>query len=203
MPKKPKRHTMRLIICFLFLMPSLCFAQPGWMDGYIVTNQRDTIYGKIYYAPPAHRSAKIAFKAEGEKEKVKYRPFTIRGYFVNDQYFVSRIYDIDASLTYGLGVFMRWVNYDKKGHVRIYEYWNTDGDAGYNETLLVRSQGNSYSINPLKFKRDASYFFRDYKELRSDILKGVYKRRDLQKIVERYNAWRRFDKWNEKYKEEG
>ncbi len=189
----------RLFVIILIFIPSFLIAQFGWVDGFIVRNTGDTIPGKIYYSPPGHRSAKILFKEEGQKEKVKYRPFMIRGYFVKDQYFISRIYDINPSLTYGLGVFMRLVNHGEKSHVKVYEYWNTDREFGYNQTFLVKSGGSSYEINPLKFKKSTAKFFKDFPELHKDINKGMYSRKDLMKIVERYNAWRKFDKWNKKY----
>ncbi len=191
------RHLLLLLIVFT---PLLSSAQPGWLEGYVVTNQADTLYGKIYYSPPGHRSAKISFKEEGKNEKIKYRPFTIRGYFVNDMYFVSRIYDIHPSLSYGKGVFMRWVNHGRKVHVKIYEYWNTDKEFGFNQTFLAKSGGSSHEIDPLRFRKTTAAFFKDFPALQKDILSGLYKKKELEKLVERYNSWRMFDKWNEKYK---
>ncbi len=191
---------MRLrLFLFFTIVPFLAFAQPGWLDGYVITNTRDTLYGKIYYAPPGQRSAKITFKEDGKNEKVKYRPFTIKGYFVNKQYFASRIYDVDASSSFGLAVFMRWVNYEKKGPVKIFEYWNTDQQFGFTQTFLAKSEGTSFEIDMMRFKKTTAIFFRDYPELQNDILEGHYGRKQLEEIVDRYNAWRKFDKWNKKY----
>ncbi len=181
---------MRLIyLCLLLSIPVFLQAQPGWVKGYIVTNSLDTLYGKIYYSTPAQRSVKILFKEDGYDDKIKYRPFTIKGFFVKDQYFVSRIYDIHPSLSYGLGVFMEVKN-EGESPVKVLEYWNTDKIMGFTQTFLVKSGGKSYEINPLRFKKTVASFFSDYKDLQEDILNGKYKRKDLLSIVKRYNTWR-------------
>lgn len=180
---------MRLSITFIILcFPLFLSAQIGWLEGYVVTNSLDTLYGKIQYTTAAQRSAKCVFKEEGYKDKVKYKPFTIRGYYVKGQYYVSRIYDVHPSLSYGLGVFMQLMNEGDRP-VMILEYRNTDQEMGFYQTFLAKKGVQSQEINPLKFKKSVAPFFADYEELHKDIKKGVYKKKDLHKIVERYNAW--------------
>ena len=180
---------MRFSIIFIILLfPLFISAQIGWLEGYVVTNSLDTLYGKIQYTTPAHRSVKCVFKENGYNDKVKYRPFTIRGYFVKGQYYVSRIYDIHPSLTYGLGVFMQLMNEGDRP-VMVLEYRNTDQEMGFYQTFLAKKGVQSQEINPMKFKKSVAPFFTDYEELHKDIKKGVYKKKDLHKIVTRYNAW--------------
>ena len=134
------------------------------------------------------RSARCMFKEDGYNDKVKYKPFTIKGYFVNDQYYVSRIFDIHPSLTYGLGVFMEYVNVGESP-VMILKYRNTNSELGFNQIFLVKRGNPSYEINPMKFKKTTAAFFSDYKKLQSDIEAGMYKMKDLPNIVKRYNSW--------------
>lgn len=182
---KMRLLSLFLIICF----PIIASAQPGWLRGYIVTNASDTLYGKVYYTTAGQRSAKCLFKEDGYNDKVKYRPFTIKGYYVNKKYYISRIYDIHPSLTYGLGVFMEYINVQDKGPVMLLKYRNTDHEYGFFQTFLLRKGNPSYEINHMKFRKSVAAFFKDYKELHDDILAKKYKKRDLPEIVKRYNNW--------------
>lgn len=182
---------MRLLSLFIILcFPLLVSAQFGWVKGYIVTNTLDTLHGKILYTTTGQRSAKCMFKEDGYDDKVKYKPFTIKGYYVKDQYYISKVFDIHPSLSYGLGVFMRVVNVGE-GPVSILEYRNTDFEYGYNQFFLVKKGEPSHEINPLKFRKTVAPFFSDYKELQEDILAGKYKKRELDLIVKRYNDWKK------------
>lgn len=177
-----------LLCCFLTLPFLHAKAQPGWSEGYIITNAGDTLHGKIRYLTPAERAARILFKEEGYHDRIRYRPFSIRGYYVEGQHYISRMYDVKPSPSYGLGVFMR-VRTVGESPVQILDYRNTDDDRGYTETFLVKNGGKAYRVNPMRFKRDAARYFRDYKELQEDILQGKYSRRQLADIVKRYNQW--------------
>lgn len=180
---------MRLLSLFVTLcFPLLLSAQIGWVKGYVVTNSQDTLHGKILYTTLGQRSAKCVFKEDGYDDKVKYKPFTIKGYYVKEQYFISRVFDIHPSLTYGLGVFMRLVN-EGESPVTILDYRNTDFEYGFNQIFLVKKGEPSHEIDPMRFRKTTAPFFSDYPELHDDILAGKYKRRDLQLIVKRYNNW--------------
>jgi len=179
----------RYIFVFAFLlMPILSHAQLGWLPGYIVTNSLDTLHGKIYYSTSGQRSAKCVFKEDGYNDKVKYRPFTIRGYYVNGSYYISRIYDIHPSLTYGLGVFMEYVN-EGEGPVMLLRYRNTDLEFGYFQTFLVKKGETTHEIDYMRFRKTAAAYFSDYPKLQEDILAKKFKKSEIAKIVKRYNSW--------------
>ena len=141
---------MRLLSLFFILcFPLFLSAQIGWVKGYIITNTLDTLHGKILYSTEGQRSAKCTFKQDGYDDKVKYKPFTIRGYYVKDQYYISKVFDIHPSLTYGWGVFMRVVNIGESP-VTILNYRNTDFEYGYSQVFLVKIGEPSHEIDPMR-----------------------------------------------------
>ncbi len=181
---------MRHIALLLLLsLPFMGHAQIGWVNGFIVTNSGDTLSGKIQYNTPGQRSARCVFKEDGYNDKVKYKPFTIRGYIIKDSYYISRIYDIHPSLSYGLGTFMEWINYKEEGPLMLLKYRNTDFEYGFYQTFLVKKGNPSYEINFMKFRKSCAAFFSDFPELQDDITNKKYKKKDLPEIVKRYNNW--------------
>lgn len=163
-------------------------AQLIYSDGYIVKFNKDTIYGKIGFTTPAERSVKIMFRENGIDEKIKYRPFQIKGYFVLGDWYESKIYDIHPSLSYGLGVFMV-LKVGGFGQVKLYEYWNTDKERGFTQIFLYRPGYPLEELKRFKFKKQASAYFSDYEEMSKDILEGKYKRRQIEELVIMYNEW--------------
>ena len=169
---------MRLLSLFITLcFPLFLSAQIGWVKGYVVTNSQDTLHGKILYTTLGQRSAKCVFKQDGYDDKVKYKPFTIKGYHVKEQYFISRVFG--PCLHGGRDA----------GPVSILDYRNTDFEYGYNQIFLIKKGEPSHEIDPMRFRKTAAPFFSDYPKLHDDILAGKYKKRDLQLIVKRYNSW--------------
>ncbi len=160
-----------------------------YSEGYIVRYQGDTIHGKLRYSTPALRSAKVIFKAHDSDERIKFLPFQIKGYYVEGQYYESRIYDIHPSLSYGLGVFMRRINADN-GDVKLYEYWNTDRERGFTQIFLHREGEPLLEIHPFRFRKQVAGFLRDFTELSEEILSGRYNKRHLKSIVDKYNTWK-------------
>lgn len=177
-----------LVFLFSLLSFSTSFAQFPFVDGYIVTNTRDTIHGKIKYTPPGHRSAKIVFHDMENEEKVKFKPFQIQGFHVNGETYESKIYDINTELTYGLGVFMKRLN--NEGPLKLYEYWNTDKERGFTMTFLENDGDYLFEINYLQFKKQLVVYFEDFPQLQAKINRGAFKKKDLPKIVEEYNYWK-------------
>ncbi len=179
-----------LCLCFCVITITGFGQRILFSEGYIVKFQGDTLYGKIRYSTPALRSAKVIFKQEGYDERVVYRPFQIKGYFVEEQYYESRIYDIHPSLSYGLGVFMQRLNEDN-APVKLYQYWNTDRERGFTQTFLHREGEPLLEIQVLKFKKQVAQFLKDCPEINTSFLKGKYNKRHLRSIVDKYNVWKK------------
>lgn len=156
-------------------------------DGYIIMPNRDTVYGKLRFGTPAQRSVKIVFVENGEH--IKYQPFQIMGYYLGkyNEFYEAKIYDFNASADFGYSVFMKCT---RKGAVSLYEYWNTDKERGFTQTILQRSNEKMVEIQFWNFKKQMQEYFKDFPQLSAKIERGAFGRKDLERIVEEYNLWR-------------
>lgn len=104
---KPTITHMKMIlfrlICLktcLLLIPVL-YAQNNYRPGFIITVQKDTIYGEIDYRTDKMNAKRCVFQSQGnDTEPVTYHPFEILGYrFTDDgKYYVSK----NIELKYGV-----------------------------------------------------------------------------------------------------
>jgi len=167
-------------------------AQFWYSDGFVVSYDNDTMFGKIRAATPAIRSVRIVFIPDGSRERVRFQPFQIKGFSINGMYYESAIYDIDPTLNYGYAVFMELLN-DPHAYVKLYKYYNTDRDRGFFQTFLSREGYQMYRVPSRRFGENLAWFFSDYPELSEDLEEGSFKKQDLPEIVEHYNRWRAGD----------
>jgi len=172
---------------FMVLCCTMIYGQMNFMNGYIITNKNDTIRGKIKYTTPALRSSKVVFMKNGDDEKLTYKPFQIKGYYVDNSIYDSKIYDIDLALSYGYGAFMERQN---EGIVKLYYYWNTDKERGFTQTFIENDGDYLLEVDFVGFKRQMTRYFEDFPKLQSKIKQGTYKKKDLEQIVMEYNEWK-------------
>lgn len=168
----------------------LCFAviqstAQGRYNGYVITNENDTITGVVEIGNSALQAVRVVFTDYEVHQPVQLEPFQIKRYYVNNQTFQSKIYDLDEDLNYGYAVFMEVV---EDGPVVFYKYWNNQKRRF--ETILEDGNKSMVVVTRLKFSNQMSEYFNDYDILKAKILRGVYKRRDLNKIVAEYNSWK-------------
>lgn len=168
----------------------LCFAviqstAQGRYNGYVITNENDTVYGIIEVGNPALQAVRVIFTDYEVHSPVQLEPFQIKRYYANNQLFQSKIYDLDEGLDYGYAVFMEVV---EDGYVTFYKYWNNDRRRF--ERLLEDSNKSMMLVTKSKFSNKMSEYFKDHENLRTKILRGAYKWKDLDKIVYEYNAWK-------------
>ena len=90
----------------------------------------------------------------------------------------------------GFTVFMRRLC-DGQGKVKLYEYWNTDGEHAFSQTFIERD-GKMTEVQYGRFRKFMSEFFKDYDELKKKIDNKEYKKKDILDIIAEYNAWREY-----------
>ena len=68
------------------------------VEGYIITNENDTIHGTVDFLTGEENAKACHFRREGETEFRTYGPDDILGYrFLNDSiYYVSRTFPVDG-----------------------------------------------------------------------------------------------------------
>lgn len=87
----------RLAILVMFplsLLPQHLSAQVNPQQGYIITNENDTVRGTIDYLTDASNAKICSFRKDGETAFKTYRPTDIKGYRLNGDgvYYVSRLF---------------------------------------------------------------------------------------------------------------
>jgi hypothetical protein len=155
---------------------------------YILTNTNDTIYGTVRPGTPAQRSLRIGFTAENSKDAQRYEPFQIKAYYLAGEKatYESQLYQV-AGLEYAYAVYMQRMN---DGYIRVYEYWNTEGERGFIQTFLQRSDERLVEVNFQRFKKQMVLFFDDFPQLADKIERGAFGKNDLTQIVSEYNIWK-------------
>lgn len=172
-----------LIVGILLLATQLIVAQ----DYVIDVNDRK-LYGTVILGPPAINSSMIKFKNNETGTVSKYRPDEIKCWVSGDLIYESKVYAINEHK--GFSVFMLRLSTDK-GKVKVYEYYNTNGEMGYTQTFLEKDGGMT-EVNYARFRKHMATYFKDNKELAQKITDKKYKKKDLLQIVEEYNNWREF-----------
>lgn len=198
------KYFFTLIILFT---TAIAFAQDGYVDGYIITNNGDTLRGKIkdrkYPAAPSNCD-KIRFIGVGEKEEDK-TPYDIKQYCrKSTQFYKTLPIGIDAKLKfaeildYGDVVLYGYVSgsfvslagdalsksVDTKkesksaAHITVEYYFQKKKDA--NSLMKVR---------PKQWERTATFFFQDDEDLVQKIESKTLKYEDIKTVVKTYNEF--------------
>ena len=160
---------------------------------FIINQSQDTIWGQITgNLTPAITSVRITFIDDKTGTKAVYKAGEINSWHPGglDYYFESKEYRPNGlkKEEKGYSVFMkRMTPYD--GTVKLYEYYNTDGQEGYTQTFLNR-RGVLTEVNYDKFYKDLAEYFSDYIDLANKIKEKKYKKTDLRKIVDECNLWK-------------
>jgi len=81
----------------LLFLSNLVYGQQGYVPGYIINLQGDTVQGLINSRNLAKKS--ILFKTSSESKKVEFSPMQVKGFSVYDQVYLSAIVDTEVSPT--------------------------------------------------------------------------------------------------------
>jgi len=180
--------TKRILLFFCIQFIALSgFSQDGYVNGYIINFNGDTVKGKIKdrkYPKNLIGWQKINFINEkGEKEK--YTADDIRGYSKNN----SSSY---RSLTLGVEGTKKFAQILESGAVILFDYSLGLSQNAPPEYFLQKAN----DVNSLMewreadYKKTATYFFKDDKELVKSIEDEKLKHGDIQTIVKKYNEWK-------------
>lgn len=154
----------KLMKKLLFLIIIVCcvnvqvLAQQNPVEGYVITNAGDTIYGTIDYQTRGRLARVCHFLRDGETAYVAYQPGQIAGFrLMNDGvYFVTRTFLVDGQEQ------TIFAEYLLQGGVSLYRYENTWTNAQYylvdqdGKVALVRDPGDlsAYTVEDARKKRE-------------------------------------------------
>lgn len=187
------------LVCLntLLLMILSLYAQSNYRPGFIITLQKDTIYGKIDYRTDKMNAKRCVFRPQGNNtEPTTYHPFDILGYrFTDDgKYYVSK----NIELQYGVPkpVFLEYL---LQGMKSLYFYETEEDIPIYfveSNHLLVKIDAPKLSkqTTGLQFKNQTDryipqlhYAFKDCPSLEPQIDRAHFSRKELMKITKEYH----------------
>lgn len=191
-----------LVLFIVFwMLPSLVFSQKNYENGYIITNDNDTIVGRVKDRKPppfGKLYKKVYFKKKHKKKK--YSPKQILGYKQGSREFESLWIDVSSHLydekytsiqNAGKKEFLKVV---VKGYLTYYQREFADSESDYinqiglykreDENFLVRVTQGIFGLK----KKNLGVYFKDYPELVLKIKNGELK--DPIAIVNFYNVWK-------------
>lgn len=125
-----KIHSIRkAFIIFIISFPAYLFGQENLRPGFIITNDRDTIYGDIDFRTDPMNAKQCIFREKGHNSTQTYLPFEIVGYrFTDDgKYYVSRLITFDPKE----GIVPVFLEYLLKGMRSLYYYKNENDESAY------------------------------------------------------------------------
>ena len=85
----------KILFTFLLLISLMADAQINPKEGFIITNQKDTIYGLIDYRSNTVNAKECTFKANNESEYKTYAPGQISAYRFKEtgKFYISKKYE--------------------------------------------------------------------------------------------------------------
>lgn len=154
-------------------------------NGLVITNDGDTLKGRLAIGSPAMCAVQVLFTDYENRQEVPLRPFDIVGYQYSDQVFKSKIYKESPDAERGKMVFMqeeaagalslyRFYNNDR----RRYEWWLQD------EAEILHRVPGRWAFHGFMRER-----VKRHRQLSNGINRWRYGRNDLPAIVAEYNAW--------------
>ncbi|NER15746.1 hypothetical protein [Spongiivirga citrea] len=171
-----------LITVIMLSTLQTAWSQKDYFPGYIVLNNRDTLYGEIQdrNINKVRLYEKIRFRSASGK-RMKLSASDLISYSVNNKIFESKWFDEHANIfrfyyTHKIGTGEKtFLRLDTKGKVSVYTKEFTDGDCStIDEFPLFLKEGDKYfqratqGVFGLKKKKLASYF-QDCPKLVSEI----------------------------------
>lgn len=168
----------------------MAFSQINYREGYVITNNNDTVRGLINLKFPAYNQAVCSFKTGDTAEPTAYSPNEIKGYRVDEKYYVAKNIDLKTG---SKTVFLEFL---VKGMLNLYYYFD-EAESYY---FFEDEQGN---MNALSRKPDVvidskihkdnryvgrlKYLFRDFEPVAQNAEQVQFTSNSMIRIAEQYH----------------
>jgi hypothetical protein len=172
------------LIAYFFTFLNLCLAQKNYSEGYIVTLNDDTIFGKIKDVASTFsmnaRPIKISFiDREGKKES--YKANNIKGYCKSEILKYITITDQNEGPFFAKVIIV--------GPVTLLAVDGVAAKSSNYPTIYFLRNKKTHPVSGFDFANDVSDYFKDYEELKELISNKALRFPDLEIIVIKYNKW--------------
>ena len=182
----------QLLFASLFL-PMFACAQvlTGFNEGYILTNNNDTLYGllKLRNKIPYKIFPRIQFKKTAEAEVESFAPAEVKGFTMGMEIYESKY--VSAKKTEKV-----FFQLKIKGYLSYYENESYAGPntGSFYTVFLQKENAEDFFVyqenNPFfPFKRKLSEYLKDYPELASKVRHYKYNQTHIVRIVNEYNEY--------------
>lgn len=186
-------------LCLVIIIAGATFAgtataQTNPKEGYIITNQNDTIHGTIDYLTETKSEHNCKFRKKGETEFKNYSPAQLKAYRSNndDFYYVSKDIKIEENQD------KLFAGYLVKGGMSLYhflvlgkDYYLFEGENGETAQVMDASQvgymNSSQKVESRKNMAQISRVFKEHPQELNNFNEGSFNDKDLSKIVVNYN----------------
>ncbi len=187
-------RTNRLFFLILInLIPSFTFAQKGYTKGFLITQNQDTLHGKIkdnlFSMNSTHNTISFIDK-DGQKSKFKAKE--IQGYSKAD--IIDYVSIKDGS--------HRFAKVLVDGEIKLLssttESSGMHSDCNYTTTFTYKvkfyylynsSSKQITKVAPITFKNQVSDYISEYSALKEQVANKELRFDDLEIIIEKYNKW--------------
>ena len=144
------REIIPSVLFLLSLLPLSLSAQVNPQQGYIITNENDTVRGTIDYLTDASNAKTCSFRKDGETVFKTYRPTDILGYRLNGDgvYYVSRLFTGEEKPE------MLFAEFLLQGGVSLFRYYHD----GYNYFGFMDTDGKEAIIRDDKLNENLSAY---------------------------------------------
>lgn len=154
------KKLIAIIILFTFLSPGI-FSQSNFKNGFIITNNSDTIFGLVKNNGKKKNSLRCNFKKDSEAEIISYNPGDIKAYrFIDGKYYVSRSLNSSNAEKVFLeflfeGITDLYFYSDKTGEHYLVEKNNEGLEELKNETLIRTSDNDQLQV---KYEKESNEY---------------------------------------------
>ena len=193
--------TCLLVLAFLASAP--LFAQEGYIQGYVVTNENDTIVGlvKNKNSVPYRILQEIKFKKEKNSEVQTFAPTELKGFQIGVDQYISKKLRLHSAVPIlivdGLKKYRddnsnttAFVKVLAEGDMSYYELRITGlgtGNEVIYEMLHRKGEDSLFSVYGLNFQERLLAYLSNEPALVEKVKAGVYKRNNLEELVQEYN----------------
>lgn len=184
-----------ILLTISFFVAELAFSQTDFRKGYLITNDRDTLFGMVDYREGNRSYYTCDFRNSKDGNAVSYEPADISGYgFENDKFFQSK--EVKLKERPSSIVFLEAIV--KSDLVSLYEYESTyfieKEKSGamplINETEEVTINGQKALKNSNQHVATLSMLLFDCPEIRGRIQNARLTEKYLSRLVEDYNRFK-------------
>lgn len=188
----------KILIAGLFMLFTLTAYAQYYVDGYVVKESGDTIFGKLERLSSERSCLKIKF-IDSNGNKVKFKDSEVYAYKIGEDLYFKKPYEAPIRILDNMIGFMKLID---DGKVKLYEFSFqvhqaggpaypggpvTIGYATSKKHHYLEKNEQFIRVKKMGFKQTMSKYFSDSEAVADKIKKRHYRYKDIVAIVEMYN----------------